>query len=171
MVAFMTDSNKSSIVTTYNHLLENLHNIKNSIEVFSREDLSMKIEYTKLKLHDFENITKEELNLLSKYIHDDFTSTTEHIHNTSDKIKNWLKNDIELTEDRLLELFANVVDQSRVELQQMETQLHEWHSGEVASKGDFECKNCGKKFTFSESQTIENCPSCNGEDFQKSFEN
>ncbi len=166
----MRNSNKSSFVETYNHILENLHNIKNSIEDLSREDLSLKIEYTKTKLHDFENITKEEINLLTQYIHDDFTSTTKRIHNTSDKIKNWIKNDIELTEDRLLQFFNNVVDQSRVELQQMETQLHKWHSGEVAVDGDFECKNCGEKFTFSESQIIKNCPSCDGEVFQKNIE-
>ncbi len=166
----MGNSNKSSFIETYNHMLENLHNIKSSIEKLSREDLSLKIEYTKTKLHDFENITKEEINLLTKYIHDDFSSTTKRIHNTSDKIKNWIKNDIELTEDRLLQFFNNVVDQSRVELQQMETQLHEWHSGEIATGGNFECKNCGKPFTFVKSQIIENCSSCDGDVFQKSFE-
>ena len=63
----------------------------------------------------------------------------------------------------------NVVDQSRVELQQMENSLHEWHSGEVTGMGTLECKKCGEKITFTETQIIQNCPKCDGTVFQKDF--
>ena len=166
----MKNSSQSAFVKTYNTILENLYNIKNSVEDTSREDLSMKIEYAKTKLHDFENITKEEVDLVTGYLHKDITAAVNHLNKTKNNIKEWLKKDLELTEDRLLHLFVNVVDQSRVELQQIENLLHEWHSGEVTSIGILECKNCGEKITFSETQIIKNCPKCDGAVFHKYFD-
>ena len=166
----MKNLNKTTIVETYNNILENLYNIKNSVEDLSREDLSMKIEYAKDKLHDIENITKEEVDLVTKYLHKDISAATNHLNKTKNNIKEWLIKDIELTEDRLLHLFVNVVDQSRVELQQMEELLHEWHAGEVTSIGILECKNCGEKITFLETQVIKSCPKCDGEVFHKYFD-
>lgn len=165
----MKNSNKAIFVETYDKILENLYNLKNSVEDFSREDLSMKIDYARTKLSDFENITKEEIDLVTAYLHKDITAATSHLTETKNNIKDWLKKDIELTEDRLLHWFVNVVDQSRVELQQIETFLHEWHAGEVTSIGVLECKNCGETITFSETQLIKNCPKCDGEVFHKSF--
>jgi len=166
----MENSSKSTFVKTYNHILENLYNIKNSVEDMSREDLSMKIEYAKNKLHDLEDMTKEEISLVTQYLYKDITAAKSHLNKTKNSIKTWLIKDIELTEDRLLHLFVNVVDQSRIELQQMENLLHEWHSGEVTSIGILECKNCGEKITFSETQVIKNCPKCDGDVFHKQFE-
>ena len=69
----MTNENKSTIIEAYNHILENLYNIKNSVEDASREDLHMKFEYAKSKLHDIENITKEEVDLVTEYLHKDIS--------------------------------------------------------------------------------------------------
>jgi len=160
----------SEFVTTYNNIIENLYNIKNSVEDISREDLSMKIEYAKTKLHNLEDITKKELDLVAFYIHKDISAATKHLDTTKNNIKKWLKKDLEITEDRLLHLFINVVDQSRVEFFQMENLLHEWHSGEVTSIGTLECKECGKQLIISETQVITNCASCNGATFQKYFD-
>jgi len=166
----MKNQEKSTFVETYNHILESLYNIKNSVEDASREDLAMKFEYAKSKLHDFENITKEEIDLITEYLHKDLSAATEHLSKTSSNIKNWIKKDIELTEDKLLHMFVNVVDQSRVELQQIENSLHKWHSGEVTGIGTLECKNCGEQISFTETQVINNCPKCDNDVFQKSFD-
>jgi hypothetical protein len=166
----MKKSEQSSIVKTYNQILENLYNLKNSVEDASRDDLAMKLDYAKNKFHDIENITKEEIDLVTEYLHKDITAATTYVNKTKNNIKEWLKKDIELTEDRLLHLFVNVVDQSRVELQQMETLLHEWHSGEVTNRGTLECNNCGEKILFSDTQVIKNCLKCNGTVFHKDFD-
>jgi len=166
----MKNSNKPTFVEAYNHILENLYNIKNSVEDLSREDLSIKMEYAKNKLHEFEDITKEEINLVTEYLHKDITAATNHLNKTKNNIKDWINKDIKLTEDKLLHLFVNVVDQSRVELLEIETFLHEWHTGEVTGIGVLECKNCGEKITFIETEIIKNCSKCNGEIFHKYFD-
>ncbi len=166
----MKIANKTNIVETYNHILENLSEIKSSVEDLSREDLSMKIAYAKNKLHNLEDITKEEIDLITKYLYKDIIAAKDNISKTTSQIKDWIIKDIGLTEDKLLHLFTKVVDQSRVELQQMENLLHEWHSGEVTSIGTLECKSCGTKITITETQIIKNCSNCGAEVFQKHFD-
>jgi predicted RNA-binding Zn-ribbon protein involved in translation (DUF1610 family) len=75
----------------------------------------------------------------------------------------WLRFDIGLIEDRLLDALLKVADHTRLDMLQFERDLREgprYNAGEITGPGTLECASCGAVIRFHATGYIPDCPSC-----------
>ncbi|MCP4126955.1 MAG: zinc ribbon-containing protein, partial [Gammaproteobacteria bacterium] len=89
---------------------------------------------------------------------------------TGEEFRNWFSFDLELIENRLLEMFANVADRTRVELDALAERAREaafYHTGEITGPGTLICTECGKALHFHKAGHIPPCSKCHATSFKR----
>lgn len=115
-------------------------------------------------------LTREEAELVSIYVMRDLEDAADFVSKSGNELRDWLRFDLEVVEDALLQIFSQMVDHTRValdELQRRADTLGEWHTGEVTGIGTLECKGCGEKLHFHQTGHIPPCPKCHGTRFRR----
>lgn len=115
-------------------------------------------------------LTREEAQLISDYIRRDLEDAGHYLAETGEDFKTWLRFDVELMEDRLLEWFGNTADRTRLELLAFSAPVKEafsYQTGEITGPGSLQCDACGKRIAFHAASTIPECPDCGGSTFSR----
>jgi len=135
--------------------------------------LRERIEAAKEKTVGLEELTIEEAERIGDYLHRDVEDAAQFIVGTGQALTDWMRFDLELIEDRLLEMFSLMVDHTRTELENLAEQARlatEWNSGEITGPGTLYCDNCGKILSFHKPAYIPICPNCNSTLFKREVE-
>lgn len=115
-------------------------------------------------------LTREEAQLLSKYIQRDLGDAGHYLATTGGELRDWLRFDLDLIEDRLLELLQSAADKTRLEMltfqEEVERASH-YHTGEITGPGTLQCDSCGELLRFHATAHIPSCPKCNAVDFSR----
>ena len=113
---------------------------------------------------DLSEFTKEEVSLLNAYVARDLKSLYHYMQETGQGVKEWLKMDVELIEDRILDRLFAIADKTRVEQVVLEQKLAhhpgDYIAGEVATAGMLQCVNCGAMVCLVDTAEIEPCHDC-----------
>jgi hypothetical protein len=115
-------------------------------------------------------LTREEAQLISGYVKRDLEDAGHYLAETGEDFKTWLRFDVELIEDRLLEWFGNTADRTRLELLTFNAPVKEtssYQAGEITGPGSLQCDDCGKRIAFHTVNTIPHCPTCGGSSFSR----
>ena len=108
-------------------------------------------------------LTQEEAEKIAAYLERDLADAGKHLADTGHQLGDWLRFDIDMIEDRLLDALALVADHTRLEIQQFERDIQEgpaWNAGEVTGPGSLVCASCGSIIRFHATGYIPNCPDC-----------
>ena len=132
--------------------------------------LSASIEHAAEKAVELGEITREEAQLIGSYLQRDLEDAGQYLTTTGRDLRAWLRFDLELIEDRLLDFFRRGVDQSRLELLAFETPPAEpvaehYRRGEITGPGTLQCERCGERVSFYVPATIGACAACGGSAF------
>jgi hypothetical protein len=115
-------------------------------------------------------LTREEADLVSIYVMRDLEDAAEFIGKSGNELRDWLRFDIEVVEDALLQIFSQMVDHTRATLDELEKRANaigEWHTGEIVGIGTLQCKGCGEMLHFHHTGHIPPCPKCHGTKFRR----
>lgn len=115
-------------------------------------------------------LTRDEAEKIATYLQRDLHDAGEYLATTGSDLRSWLRFDVELIEDRLLDLFGSVADRTRLELLELERQARTgptYHSGEITGPGTLQCAECGKDIHFHATGHIPPCPACHGTHFAR----
>ena len=115
-------------------------------------------------------LTREEARLLSGYIKRDLEDAGRYMATTGQDLRAWLRFDLDLIEDRLLEFLESAADKTRVEMLEFEQELERashYRSGEITGPGSLRCDGCGKVLHFHATVHIPPCPKCRGVAFSR----
>lgn len=110
-----------------------------------------------------QQLTREELDLLKAYVRRDLADAGQYLATSGTDLRTWLKFDLELVEERLLEWFGAAADRTRVEYQQFAEALERashYHTGEITGPGTLHCQRCGEPLSFKHPGPIPACPAC-----------
>jgi hypothetical protein len=154
------------------HQLEELEQAEKA--AFPR--LHASIEHAAEKAVELGELTREEARLIGGYLKRDLEDAGQHLTTTGRDLRDWLRFDLELLEDRILDFFQRGVDQSRLELREFappaedgekmeDVAVVEYHSGEITGPGTLRCANCGEQVAFHAPAAIGPCPACGGVTF------
>lgn len=129
--------------------------------------LSASIEHAVEKAVELEEMTREEARLIGDYLKRDMEDAGHYLTTTGQDLRAWLRFDLELLEERLLEFFQRGVDQSRLELSAferppVEMEADVYRSGEVTGPGTLQCKVCNEQAIFYAPTLITPCRHCGG---------
>ncbi len=114
-------------------------------------------------------LTREEAERIGDYLRRDLHDAAEYLSGDSD-LANWLRFDISLVEERILDMFSLMVDETRQELEQLAARaeaMSTWRTGEITGPGSLRCENCGEVMQFHKPGRIPPCPKCHGSEFQR----
>lgn len=127
--------------------------------------LSASIEHAAEKAVELGELTREEAQLIGGYLKRDIDDAGQYLSATGRDLRAWMRFDLELIEDRLLDFFQRGVDRSRLDLlgfENLETEgeVELYRSGEVTGPGTFQCQECGELVVYHAPALIEACPVC-----------
>jgi hypothetical protein len=163
------DRDDGRLVTAYNRMLEQVRHAGEVAEKEVRPALAHLLETAKDKAVELGELTREEAEKVAAWIRRDVGDAADYLrHSEAGELVDWLKFDIRLVEERLLELFTSVADQTRLELirlKQAAERSTEYHTGEVTGIGALACVGCGKVLHFHATGHIPPCPKCHGTRF------
>jgi rubrerythrin len=129
--------------------------------------LRASIEHAAEKAVELGELTREEARLIGGYLKRDLEDAGQYLTTTGRDLRAWLRFDVELLEDRLLDFFQRGVDQSRLEFlafegSEADAELIEYRSGEITGPGTLQCAECGEPMIFHAPAAIAPCPICGG---------
>ncbi|MFK5971150.1 MAG: zinc ribbon-containing protein [Candidatus Marithrix sp.] len=112
---------------------------------------------------DLKELSRDEAENIGDYLLRDLQDAAKFIVSTEQALVDWIRFDLELVEEQLLNMFSLMVDQSLLELDNLAERAHqamEWHTGEITGLGTLYCANCHKAINFKKPDYIPSCPNC-----------
>ena len=168
----MSESNSNSnqrLVNAYKNMVEQLRHIVDKAQDAKPEVLHA-LENVKEKTIELGELTREEAEKISDYIIRDLHDAADFIDKNRSEFNDWISLEVDLIEDKILDLLPPLIDETRVALDQLKHRaetMGEWHTGEIVSPGIFECKNCGKTLEMHKTGHIPPCSGCKATVFKR----
>ena len=160
----------NSLVDAYNQMMARIRDSIESAEANTVPTLQKAIDSAKKQAIHLGEITLEEAEEIGNYIKRDINDAAEYLMETSHEFSEWLMLDIEIIEQKVLELFLSVADKTRLELEQLShsrCEITEYHSGEITGPGSLVCMECGQMVHFNTTSHIPPCPKCHKKVFKR----
>jgi hypothetical protein len=122
------------------------------------------------KATELGELSREEAEQVSDYVLRDLHDAADFINESGSELRDWLRFDVQVVEKSLADAFAQMVDHTKMELDQLEQRANavgEWHTGEIVGIGTLECKGCGEHLHFHKTGHIPPCPKCRGTKYRR----
>jgi Na+/phosphate symporter len=158
------------LAAAYEKMLERVDEAFEKAQETTLPALKENIEHAREKAIELGELTREEAEKIAGYLERDMKDAGEFLAESGEEFRNWMRFDIELIEDRLLEMFASVADQTRVELSKLAEQARQastYHTGEITGPGTLVCSGCGKELHFQKTGHIPPCGKCHGTEYKR----
>lgn len=167
----MTRDSDKHLPGTYDRLLAQVRKLLHEAEEGARPTLDWLINEARERLGIVEELGREEAEKVSNYLKRDLQDAADYLASPeANELRDWLKIDLDLIEQEILELFTSVADQTSLELMALEERARrasEYHTGEITGIGTLFCDNCGKSIHFSKTGHIPPCPHCDHTRFHR----
>ena len=164
------------LLKTYYAMLDQVKDLWHSAEEKAIPTLSENIEKAAEKASELGEITKEEAEKLGGYIKKDLEDAggyiSDYIAVNGPQLENWIKDELSFAEVEFAEMFANLADKTRIELDALAERARQvgvWHTGEITNVGVLYCQSCNEVLHFKKPGHIPPCPKCRGTNFKKVF--
>ncbi len=160
------------LVHAYNTMMER---VKQAIDEAGGEagpKVSELVARAEKKAVELGELTAEEAVKIGDYLKRDLDAAADYLASEeTQELIDWLKFDIELIEERILEAFLSVADQTKVELLALEERAahaDEYHTGEITGPGTLVCVACDEQIHFHRTGHIPPCPKCHATVYRRS---
>ncbi len=169
----MSDEKKDPVdrmVAAYESMLERVHEAADSAEKKTVPWLREALADAREKAVELQELTREEADRVSRYVERDLHEAAGFLADTGQELRDWLSFDWQLMQNRMLDMFAGMADQTSQTLRDLADQAREaslYHSGEVTAPGVLKCTECGEELTFDKTDRIPECPKCGATRFQR----
>lgn len=169
----MNDSKKDPVdrlVAAYESMLERVHEAADSAEKTTVPWLRDALEKARDKAVELEELTREEADRVSRYVERDLHEAAGFLADTGQEFRDWVSFDWRLMQNRMLEMFAGMADQTSQALRGFAEQARQaslYHTDEVVAPGVLECTECGEQLQFDKTGRVPACPKCGATTFQR----
>ena len=166
----MKASDKGSLVDGYNRMMERVKGALDTAEHEALPTLQRSIDDAKHHAIELGEVTREEAESIARWLKRDLDDAGYYLASGGSELRQWLRFDIEMVEERALEFFTRAADRSRLEFLDFENRVTaetEYRTGEVTSPGTLSCEACGKVIHFHAAGHIPPCPSCHATLFRR----
>lgn len=115
-------------------------------------------------------LTREEADRISRYVERDLHEAASFLAESGQEFRDWLSFDWQLMQNRMLDMFAGMADQTSQALKGFADQAREaslYRTGEITAPGVLECTVCGEELHFEKTGHIPPCPKCKATTFRR----
>ncbi len=155
-------------IAAYNRMMERVKAALDEAGHHTLPNLRQGVEKAAHVAEQLGELTRDEAQKIASYLQRDLHDAGEYLAATGNDMRSWLRFDVELIEDRLLDLFSSVADRTRLEWLELERQARigpTYQSGEITGPGTLQCADCGEDMHFHTTGHIPLCPGCHGTHF------
>ncbi|MGB5450766.1 MAG: zinc ribbon-containing protein [Sedimenticolaceae bacterium] len=169
----MSDKQKDTVdrmVDAYEAMLERVHDAAGDAEKKTVPWMREALSDARDKAVELGELTREEADKVSRYVERDLHEAASFIAETGQEFRDWLSFDWQLVQNRMLDMFAGMADQTSMALKGFAEQARQaslYRTGEITSPGVLECTGCGEELHFEKTGHIPPCPKCNATRFQR----
>ncbi len=156
----------------YDKMIERVHQLLDNAEHQALPVMQKTIEKAKRQAIDLQEVTAEEAEKIAAYIERDLHEAANYLQKTGHEFSSWLNFDLQLVEQRALDLFAKVADKTRLELDRLSAQANAYqtyHTGEISTIGTLVCDHCGNEIHFKKTGRVPPCGKCHHTSFKRRF--
>ncbi|MDX1594181.1 MAG: zinc ribbon-containing protein [Gammaproteobacteria bacterium] len=153
------------LVEAYNRMLERIHDTFRHTGESAVPALQKQIDHARETAVELGELSREEADRIGEYLRRDAEEVARYLEETRQDFRDWFRFDLQLVEQRFMQMFELMVDQTRMELDRLSQRaagIEEFRTGEVAAPGSLFCAGCEKELHFHETGRIPPCPRCHG---------
>lgn len=157
-------------VEAYERMMERTHAAMESAPKEHRPPLRKSLEEAREKAVELGELTREEAQRIAQFLQRDIEDAAHYLSESGREMSDWFRFDLRLLEERMIEMFSSVADQTRLELLELEERARlasEYRTGELTGPGTLECAGCSKLMQFVKAGHIPPCPQCHGTVFHR----
>jgi polyhydroxyalkanoate synthesis regulator phasin len=128
------------------------------------------IDHARDRMVELGELSREEAHKIADYIERDIEDAAHYIAETGEDLRAWWRFDLELIEQRMLEAFTSVADQTRLQLAQWSERARQaslYQAGQITGPGVLVCDRCGAETRFTRAGRIPACADCGGLSFKR----
>lgn len=155
------------LVHGYNTMMDKLSEWAEKADEQAGPLLTNGLRETARFMDELSDWSKEEIDLISRYVKRDLHDAAVNMEKDNQDLKAWFRFDLNLIEDKILDIFASMTDRTRQELNKLDKMANEWHTGEITGIGTLVCKKCGKEIHFHKPGRIPPCSQCKHTSFER----
>jgi len=161
-------------VHAYEKMLERARDFMAEARDEMAPKLQLGLDAARERATELGELSLEEAEKIGNYLKRDVYDAAKFLaSDRADELKDWLRFDVQLIEDRLAESFALLVDKTTIELNQLADrarEVGEWHTGEITGPGTLICKKCQENIHFHIAGHIPPCPKCHATIYRRGLE-
>ena len=168
------DNFEKKLVDAYDKMMERVHHLLDDAEEQAIPTLQRNIDRAKKRAVELRELSSEEAEKVAAYVKRDLHEAADYLDKTGKELSSWFSFDLQLVEERMLDLFARAADKTRLELNRLAAQAkraQEYHTGEIAAIGTLVCDACGCEIHFKKTSRIPPCPKCHKTIFKRGVKN
>jgi hypothetical protein len=168
-----TPSNKAPLdrlTDAYENMLAHVHHAMEHTKESTLPGLREYLSDVREKMVELGELSREEAEEIAAYIERDIKDAASYLAETGEELSQWWRFDIQQVEDRLLEMFISVADQTKLELERLAQRARtgsRYQAGEITGPGTLVCRQCGRELHFHQTGRIPPCSACQGTEFQR----
>ncbi len=166
------DPQPSAPTPRTDHLLEGFHRLLEAVHLRSTDHpISDRIDAALQKISEVSELTREEIDHLGDYLRRDLHDAAHYLNQSGSELKAWLRLDLALVEDRLLDMVNLMADETRSQLNllaELAEEASQIHTGQIVSLGTLECQQCHHLLHFYKPGRVPPCPKCHQTHFSRS---
>lgn len=164
------DGPADRLVDAYETLLKETKETLEQAHAESAPRFRELLEKARDNLVELGELSREEAHKVSEYLRRDIEDAASYIADTGQDIRDWWRFDLELVEQRMMDMFAQVADQTSLQLAQWAENARRmslYQAGEITGPGTLVCDHCGAETHFVKAGRIPACADCGGTTFKR----
>jgi hypothetical protein len=158
------------LVSAYDTMLGRVSDTLDRVEETGFPALRKSIDQARERAVELGELTREEADRVAAYLERDMKDAAQFLSHTGEELREWFRFDMRLIETKLFQMFANVADQTSVQLAELAERARRadlYHTGEITGLGTLACTACGKELHYSKPGHIPPCSGCKGTEFRR----
>jgi len=166
----MEINDRDKLVAAFEHMVKNVSESVHKAEEALAPTIDEMVHNAQQLAREVYTLTQEEAESLGVTLKRDMQKANEVMNQQSKEWKDWFNFDLELVEDRFIDMIARAADKTWLDFRAFESEDHQaslYHSGEVCNAGSFSCCKCGEVIRLPAAGQISACPACHHEKFYR----
>ncbi len=158
------------LVEAYDRMLERIHTALKQTGEETLPVIHKQIEHARETAVELGELTREEAERIGDYLRRDTEEVARYLEETRQDFRDWFRFDLKLVEQRFMQMFELMVDQTRTELDRLSERaqgIEEWRTGEIAAPGALACSGCGRELHMHKTGRVPPCPKCHGTRYRR----
>lgn len=157
-------------IDAYERILERIHHTIERAEQETIPGFRELLHKTRDNMVELGELTREEAHKVAEYVERDIEDAARYIAETGADLKSWWRFDLDLVEQRMLDMFSRVADQTSIQLHNLAEQARRanpYRAGEITGPGTLICTACGAAIHLHGTGRIPPCTQCHAVDFKR----